>query len=204
LSPFADAELVAAIPGHGASRKNELHINRDLLSSCKNSLKELSKLLVEDIMKQGFTKNMAVIVAYSLELGRRRQAEQVPEKSKISGSRDVFEIITAILGDLGHEEFWVIFLNRSNIIMSKEKISQGGIAGTVTVIRIIMKKAFDKLAYSMILVHNHPSGNMKACKADSKITKKLKDADEIMDIAVRYHVIISDASYFSFADEGLM
>ena len=98
----------------------------------------------------------------------------------------------------------MLFLNRSNLIIDKAKISQGGIAGTVTDIRIIMKQAIDKLAVSIILCHNHPSGNLKPSEADSRITKKLKDSGEILDVAVLDHIIVSNASYFSFADEGLM
>ena len=130
--------------------------------------------------------------------------EEVIQKKKIGGSRDVFDLFQPLLGDLPHEEFWVLYLNRANTIIDRVRISQGGIAGTVTDIRLIMKQGVEKLAVSMVLCHNHPSGNLKPSEADSRITKKLKESGEILDIAVLDHLIVSDSSYFSFADEGLM
>ena len=170
-----------------------------------NNLNELAKLSVHELQRtKGIGLARAIVIVTALEIGRRRKIEDVIQKGKISGSRDVFDLFLPILGDIPHEEFWVLFLNRSNLIIDKSKISQGGIAGTVTDIRIIMKQAIDKLAVSIILCHNHPSGNLKPSEADSRITKKLKDSGEILDVAVLDHIIVSNASYFSFADEGLM
>jgi DNA repair protein RadC len=205
IGSLTDAELIAILIGSGIRNESALEISRKILTGSSNNLNELAKQTINDLCKtKGIGKARAISIVAALELGRRRKIEDVIQRGKISGSRDVFDLFLPILGDLPHEEFWVLFLNRSNLIIDKTKISQGGIAGTVTDIRLIMKHAIDKLAVSMILCHNHPSGNLKPSEADSRITKKLKDSGEILDVAVLDHIIVSEASYFSFADEGLM
>ena len=205
IGSLTDAELIAILIGSGVRNENALDISRKILTASNNNLNELAKLSIHDLRRtKGIGIARAISIIAALELGRRRKIEDVIQRGKISGSRDVFDLFVPILGDLPHEEFWVLFLNRSNLIIDKSKISQGGIAGTVTDIRLIMKQAIDKLAVSIILCHNHPSGNLKPSEADSRITKKLKDSGEILDISVLDHIIVSDASFFSFADEGLM
>lgn len=205
IGSLTDAELIAILIGSGVKNENALDISRKILSGSSNNLNELAKLSIHDLCRtKGIGTARAISIVAALELGRRRKIEDVIQRGKISGSRDVFDLFLPILGDLPHEEFWVLFLNRSNLIIDKSKISQGGIAGTVTDIRLIMKQAIDKLAVSIILCHNHPSGNLKPSEADSRITKKLKDSGEILDVSVLDHIIVSEASFFSFADEGLM
>jgi DNA repair protein RadC len=205
LSSLSDAELIAILIGSGIKNESALEISRKILTGSSNNLNELAKLSIHELRRtKGIGMARAISIVAALEIGRRRKIEDVIQRGKISGSRDVFDLFLPILGDIPHEEFWVLFLNRSNLIIDKAKISQGGIAGTVTDIRIIMKQAIDKLAVSIILCHNHPSGNLKPSEADSRITKKLKDSGEILDVAVLDHIIVSNASYFSFADEGLM
>jgi len=205
ISSLTDAELIAILIGSGIKNESALEISKKILNGLSNNLNELAKLSVHELQRtKGIGLARAIVIVTALEIGRRRKIEDVIQKGKISGSRDVFDLFLPILGDIPHEEFWVLFLNRSNLIIDKSKISQGGIAGTVTDIRIIMKQAIDKLAVSIILCHNHPSGNLKPSEADSRITKKLKDSGEILDVAVLDHIIVSNASYFSFADEGLM
>jgi DNA repair protein RadC len=205
IGSLTDAELIAILIGSGVRNESALEISRKILTGISNNLNELAKLSIHDLRRtKGIGIARAISIVAALELGRRRKIEEVIQRGKISGSRDVFDLFLPILGDLPHEEFWVLFLNRSNLIIDKSKISQGGIAGTVTDIRLIMKQAIDKLAVSIILCHNHPSGNLKPSEADSRITKKLKDSGEILDVSVLDHIIVSDASYFSFADEGLM
>jgi DNA repair protein RadC len=205
IGSLTDAELIAILIGSGVRNENALDISRKILTSSNNNLNELAKLSIHDLRRtRGIGIARAISIVAALELGKRRKIEDVIQRGKISGSRDVFDLFLPILGDLPHEEFWVLFLNRSNLIIDKCKISQGGIAGTVTDIRLIMKQAIDKLAVSIILCHNHPSGNLKPSEADSRITKKLKDSGEILDVSVLDHIIVSEASYFSFADEGLM
>jgi len=205
IASLTDAELIAILIGSGVKNENALDISRKILNGSSNNLNELAKLSIHELRRtKGIGIARAISIVAALELGRRRKIEDVIQRGKISGSRDVFDLFLPILGDLPHEEFWVLFLNRSNLIIDKSKISQGGIAGTVTDIRLIMKQAIDKLAVSIILCHNHPSGNIKPSEADSRITKKLKDSGEILDVSVLDHIIVSEASYFSFADEGLM
>ncbi len=205
IASLSDAELIAILIGSGIKNESAVEISKKILNGSANNLNELAKLTVNDLKKiKGIGEARAITIVAALELGRRRKMEEVIQKKKIGGSRDVFDLFQPLLGDLPHEEFWVLYLNRSNLILDKVKISQGGIAGTVTDIRLIMKQAVDRLAVSIILCHNHPSGNLKPSEADTRITKKLKESGDILDISVLDHVIVSDSSYFSFADEGLM
>jgi len=151
---------------------------------------------------KGIGEAKAITILAALELGKRRKISEIITKNKITQSKDVFELFQPILGDLPHEEFWVLLLNRSNRIIEKIKISQGGVAGTVTDIKIILKQAIEKLASSVILCHNHPSGNKNPSKADDSITQKLKQGSELLDIQVLDHIIIADMEYYSYADEG--
>lgn len=205
IASLSDAELIAILIGSGIRNESAVEISKKILNGSANNLNELAKLTVNDLKKiKGIGEARAITIVAALELGRRRKMEEVIQKKKIGGSRDVFDLFQPLLGDLPHEEFWVLYLNRSNLILDKVKISQGGIAGTVTDIRLIMKQAVDRLAVSIVLCHNHPSGNLKPSEADMRITKKLRESGEILDISVLDHVIVSDSSYFSFADEGLM
>lgn len=137
-------------------------------------------------------------------MGRRRKKAEVIEKPQIQSSNDVFELFQPLLADIPHEEFWVALLNRSNRIIDTIRVSQGGVSGTVTDIRLILKHAIEKLASSIILCHNHPSGNNKPSDNDIAITRKVKDAGNVMDIAVLDHIIICEKNYYSFADEGII
>ena len=205
IGSLSDAELIAILIGSGVKNESAVEISKKLLGGTGNNLNELAKLTVNDLKRiRGIGEARAISIVAALELGRRRKMEEVIQKKKIGGSRDVFDLFQPLLGDLPHEEFWVLYLNRANTIIDRVRISQGGIAGTVTDIRLIMKQGVEKLAVSMVLCHNHPSGNLKPSEADSRITKKLKESGEILDIAVLDHLIVSDSSYFSFADEGLM
>ena len=205
IASLSDAELIAILIGSGIKNESAVEISKKILNGSANNLNELAKLTVNDLKKiKGIGEARAITIVAALELGRRRKMEEVIQKKKIGGSRDVFDLFQSLLGDLPHEEFWVLYLNRSNLILDTVKISQGGIAGTVTDIRLIMKQAVDRLAVSIVLCHNHPSGNLKPSEADMRITKKLKESGDILDISVLDHVIVSDSSYFSFADEGLM
>jgi DNA repair protein RadC len=146
----------------------------------------------------------ATRILAAIELGKRRQNAPKPVRKSINCSRDAFQLIRNDLSELPREEFWILLLSRSNRLMEKVKISQGGVSGTITDIRIILQSAFSKLASAMILCHNHPSGNLKPSEADLKITNKIKEAAKLMDIAVLDHLIIGDDSYLSFADENLL
>jgi DNA repair protein RadC len=205
LSSLTDAELIAILIGSGIKNESAVDLAKKILIAVKNNLNELGKLSVEDLMtSKGIGEARAITIIAALELGRRRKRADIMEKKKISGSKDVFEFFQPVLADLPYEEFWILLLNRSNKIIEKFKISQGGISGTVIDVRMILKNAIEKLASSIILCHNHPSGNLQPSEADKKITTKLKDAAGIMDMQVLDHLIIADSSFYSFADEGIL
>ncbi len=140
----------------------------------------------------------------ALELGRRRKSAEIMESPKIRSSNDVYSIFNPLLADLTHEEFWLLYLNRSNKILSRHKLSQGGISGTITDVRLIIKKAIELLASSIIICHNHPSGNLDPSEADTRITQKIKEAAGYFDISLLDHIIVTDNGYYSYADNGAL
>ncbi|MFO7923539.1 MAG: DNA repair protein RadC [Bacteroidales bacterium] len=202
---LSDAELIAILIGSGNRDETAVELARRVLGSCENSLNLLGKQTVMELMQfRGIGRAKAVAIAAALELGRRRREEAVSEKPSVQSSRDAYTIMQPIVGDLLHEEFWILMLNRSNRLIETLRTSQGGISGTVTDIRMILKNAILHSASSLVLCHNHPSGNLKPSRADMDITRKMKDAAGFMDIKVLDHIIMADRHYFSFADEGLL
>ena len=205
ISSLSDAELVAILIGSGNSEETAVELARRILEHVKNNLNELSKLNAEDLKKfKGIGEAKAISIIAALELGRRRNQSSALEMEKICSSNDVARYLRPLLGDLRHEEFWTLFLNRQNKVIDKQRISQGGMTGTVIDVRIILKMALEKHATSLIFAHNHPSGNLDASEADRKITHQLKEAAAIMDIPLLDHLIITQTGHFSFADEGLL
>lgn len=204
-STLSDAELLGILISSGTKEKSAVDLGRELLSGVNNNLTALGKLTIADLTKiHGIGNARAVTIAAALELGRRRKLTEIPEVIQIKCSKDVADIFQPILSDLLHEEFWILFLNRSNRVISRMKLSQGGISGTVTDVRLAMKKAIECLASGIIVCHNHPSGNLNPSESDSKITRKLKEAGSLLDIQLLDHLIISDKDYYSFADNGLI
>ncbi|NSW95657.1 MAG: DNA repair protein RadC, partial [Bacteroidales bacterium] len=204
-SGLSDAELIAILIGTGTRNKSAVDLGRELLEMAGNNLNTLGRLSLQDFKKiRGIGQAKAVIISAALELGRRRKQSEMPETPQIKCSKDVAEIFYPVLSDLIYEEFWILFLNRSNKIISRMRLSQGGISGTVTDVRIVMKKAVENLASSIIICHNHPSGNLNPSESDSKITAKIKEAGNLMDIQLLDHIIISGKDYYSFADNGLI
>lgn len=202
---LSDAELIAILIGSGNRDETAVELSRRILGSCENSLNLLGKQTVMELMQfRGIGRAKAVAIAAALELGRRRREETVSKKPSVQSSRDAYAIMQPIVGDLLHEEFWILLLNRSNRLIETLRTSQGGISGTVTDIRMILKNAILHSASSLVLCHNHPSGNLKPSRADMDITRKMKDAAGFMDIKVLDHIIMADRHYFSFADEGLL
>jgi len=202
---LSDAELIAILISSGTKKKSAVDLGREILSIVNNNLNRLGKLTISDLKKfQGIGTARAVTIAAALELGRRRKLSEMPDVLQIRCSKDVSDIFQPLLSDLLHEEFWVLFLNRSNKVISRMKLSQGGISGTVTDVRIVMKKAIEYLASGIIVCHNHPSGNLNPSESDNKITQKIKEAGNLLDIQLLDHLIISDKNYYSFADNGLL
>ena len=202
---LSDAELLAILIGSGTTKESAVELSRRILASVDNDLNELGKKQVNDLMKfHGIGEARAVNIISALERGRRRKEQSPAERTVILNSAGSAGYFRPLLEDLQHEEFWVLMLNRSNTVIDKFMVSQGGLAGTVIDIRIILKTAIEKLASSMILCHNHPSGNIKPSDADKTITRKIKEAATLMEISVLDHLIIGRDRYFSFSDEGLL
>lgn len=202
---LSEAELLAILIGSGNTTESAVELSRRIMDSVRHDLNELGKCQVADLTRfNGIGQAKAVNIMAAMELGRRRKAQAVPDRITISSSADVAGYFGPLLEDLPHEEFWVLFLNRSNTEIGKLMVSQGGLSGTVIDVRIILKAALEKYASALILCHNHPSGNVQPSDADRKITRKIKDAASLMDMKVLDHLIIAREQYFSFADEGLI
>ena len=201
---LSDAELVAILIGSGSRDESAVSLSKRILASIDNNLNALGKLSLKHLMEfKGIGEAKAISIIAALELGRRRRAEESVELHKITSSKAVFEIMQPIIGELPHEEFWVLYLNNSNKVIYKSQLSKGGITGTVVDVRLIFKTALEHNATSVILSHNHPSGKLQASDADKEITKKLKLAGEQLDIKVLDHIIITENGYLSFQDEGI-
>ena len=203
-SVLSDSELLAILIGSGSRNESAVRLCQRILSSVNNNLNQLSKLSIVQLMEfKGIGEAKAISIVAALELGRRRRSEEAAEFQKITSSKAVFEIMQPLIGELHHEEFWVLYLNNSNKVLHKSQLSKGGITGTIVDVRIIFKTALECNATSLILTHNHPSGKLQASNSDIEITKKLKIAGQQMDILVLDHVIITENGFYSFNDEGI-
>jgi len=202
---LSNSELIAILINHGTKEKSAVELAQEVLRIGKENLNELGKLSVKELMRiKGIGEAKAISIVAAMELGRRRQATTYREKFVITSSTDVANYLQTLLKDYKHEVFAVLFLNRSNKINHFQIISEGGITGTVADPRIILKKALEEDAVSIILCHNHPSGSLKPSKADRELTFKIKEAAKYFDIKVLDHLIVSDDGYYSFADEGIL
>ncbi len=201
---LSDAELIAILIGSGSRNESAVQLSKKILASVDNNLNAIGKLSLKQLMEfKGIGEAKAITIIAALELGRRRRAEEIVELKKISSSKDVFELMQPIMGELPHEEFWILYLNNSNKVIYKTQLSKGGITGTVVDIRLVFKMALEQNATSIILTHNHPSGKLLASEADIQITKKLKLAGQQLDIAILDHIIITETGFYSFQDEGI-
>ena len=202
---LTDAELLAILLSSGNREETAIQLAQRILNSNQNSINQLAKLQLNDLKKyKGVGEAKAVTILAALEIGRRRTDIGAEEKIKLNSSQTVYAFLKSKLSDLPHEEFWVIYLSRNNNVIKTECISKGGVSGTVVDIRLILKPAIECLASSIILAHNHPSGNLKPSQEDMTITKKVKEAAKLLDMVIQDHLIFGDQTYFSFADEGLM
>ncbi|PKQ43568.1 RadC family protein [Confluentibacter flavum] len=202
---LSDAELLAILIGSGNREESAVALCKRIFASVNNNLSELGKLSIAQLMEfKGIGEAKAITIVAALELGRRRRGEEALEKKKISSSNSAFELMQPIIGELEHEEFWIIFLNNSNKVIHKKQLSKGGITGTLVDVRLVLKNALEVGATGLILAHNHPSGTLKPSEADKQITNKLKTASDSLDIKVLDHLIITEKAYFSFADESLL
>jgi DNA repair protein RadC len=203
-SSLSDSELLAILIGSGSRNESAVQLCQRILASANNNLNQLGKLSIAQLTEfKGIGEAKAIAIAAALELGRRRRSEDAEELKKITSSKAVFEIMQPIIGELPHEEFWILYLNNSNKVIHKAQLSKGGITGTVVDSRIVFKTAFEQNATSIILTHNHPSGKLAASQADIEITKRLKLAGEQLEILILDHIIITESGYYSFQDNGI-
>lgn len=203
-SALSDAELIAILIGSGSRNESAVDLSKRILASVNNNLNALGKLSISQLTNfKGIGEAKAISIIAALELGRRRRAEEAVELTKITSSKSIFEIMQPIIGELPHEEFWIVYLNNSNKVISKSQLSKGGITGTLVDVRLVFKTALEMGATGLILCHNHPSGTLIPSDADKQITRKLKSAGDSLEIKVLDHIIVTEVSYFSFVDEGI-
>ncbi|WP_248722173.1 DNA repair protein RadC [Seonamhaeicola sp. ML3] len=202
---LSDAELVAILIGSGNKDESAVALCKRILNTVGNNLNELGKLSIKQLMSfKGIGEAKAISITAALELGRRRRSEEALDKKKITSSTSVFELMQPIIGELNHEEFWIIYLNNSNKVITKSQLSKGGITGTLVDVRLVLKTALEVGATSLVLAHNHPSGALTPSEADKQITQKLKNAANTLDVRVLDHLIVTEKSYFSFADQSIL
>ena len=202
---LSDAELIAILIGSGNRQESAVELSKRILADFHNNLNELGKQSVETLTSyKGIGEAKAISIVAAMELGRRRRFEAALERKVITSSASVFELMQPIIGDLDDEEFWVVYLNNSNKVIQQTQLSKGGITGTLVDVRLLFKMVLQVGAVAIILVHNHPSGTLKASQADKQLTEKLKLAGQSLDIKVLDHVIVTQKAYFSFADNGIL
>jgi len=202
---LSDAELVAILIGSGSRNESAVELCKRILQQNNNQLHQLQKQSIQQLMQfKGIGEAKAITIVAALELAKRLQLSETKELIKIGSSEDVFKLMQPIIGDLPHEEFWVLLLNNSNKVIYKLQLSKGGLTQTVVDIRMLFKTALEHLATALILVHNHPSGQLVASGADKDITQKIKLAGNSLDIKLLDHLIITQTGYFSFADDDIL
>lgn len=202
---LSDAELIAILIGSGSRNESAVELSKRILASVDHNLNELGKLSVNQLMRfKGIGEAKAVSIAAALEVGRRRRMEDTQKITKITSSKDAYELLYPLIGELPHEEFWIVYLNNSNKVIHKSQLSKGGITGTLVDVRLVLKQALELGAVGIILAHNHPSGTLKPSVADKQITEKLKRASEALDIKILDHLIVAQHQYVSFADKGIL
>ena len=203
-SALSDSELLAILIGSGSRNESAVQLCQRILKSVDNNLNQLGKLTVAQLTSfKGIGEAKAISIVAALELGRRRRAEESTQLKQITSSKSVFEMMQPIIGELPHEEFWVLYLNNSNKVIQKTQVSRGGLTGTLVDIRLVFKTAIEHHAVAAILCHNHPSGKLQASEPDKQITQKLKTAGATLDVQILDHVIVTEYGYFSFQDEGI-
>ena len=202
---LSDAELIAIIIGSGTQDASAVDLAKIVLSSVQNNLNEVGRLsLAQLTLFKGIGEAKAIKIMATMELGRRYKESGTKYQPKVTSSASVFELMQPLIGNLDHEEFWVLYLNNSNKIISKVQLSKGGITATVVDTRLLFKKALEVGAVALIVVHNHPSGGVEPSSSDRNLTEKLKIAAKTLDITVLDHLIVTEKTYFSFADENML
>ena len=202
---LSDAELIAILIGSGSKNESAVELSRRILAESNNDLNKLATFSIKDLTNgrfKGIGEAKAISIIAALELGRRRKETTTQERPQITSSKDAFQLMAPFYSDLNHEEFWIILLNTANRVIGKHKLSKGGRAGTVVDVKILFEEVLSYKATSVILTHNHPSGNLKPSDQDRVLTKRISEAGKLLDIKILDHLIFSDTSYYSFSDEG--
>lgn len=202
---LTDAELIAILIGSGSKSESAVELSRRILSESNNDLNKLATFSIKDLTNgrfKGIGEAKAISIIAALELGRRRKETMTKERPQITSSKDAFQLMAPIYADLNHEEFWIILLNTANRVIGKHKLSKGGRAGTVVDVKILFEEVLSYKATSVILTHNHPSGNLRPSDQDRVLTKRISEAGKLLDIKILDHLIFSDTTYYSFSDEG--
>ena len=200
---LTDADLIAILIGSGSVEANAIELAEQVLASVNGNLSELGRRSVKDLMKfKGIGEAKGITIAAALEIGRRRQFSDVMKREDIETAYDVFRLMLPILIDLPYEEFWIVLLNQANHVITKQKISSGGVSGVVVDPKMVFRPAIEALASKIILVHNHPSGQLRPSQQDIDITQKLREAGQLLEISVADHLIIAHSGYYSFVEAG--
>ena len=204
VQTLSDAELLAILIGSGNKNETAVELSQRILHFVKNNLNSLGRLSINELINNfnGIGEAKAITIIAALELGRRRKDSEREKMAQIKSSIDIFNLFQPILGDLPHEESWILLLNSANKIIKRLQVSKGGLNGITIDIRMIMKESIESLATGIILVHNHPSGNLTPSREDDDNTTKLSVASSFVDIQMIDHVIITDDGFYSYKDEN--
>ncbi|MBL7982857.1 MAG: DNA repair protein RadC [Flavobacteriales bacterium] len=207
VAALSDAELIAILIRSGSTTNNAIEVARAILKHAENDLHKLGRLGVSDLRRMkvsGLGETKAITIVAALELGRRRRDVEPRERSTVATSASAYELVRDVLEDLPYEEFWLILLDRGNRLLRRCKVSQGGMHGTVADPKLIFREALDHRASSVVLCHNHPSGQLRPSEEDIRLTRKLVEGGRLLDIAVHDHLIVAGTGYYSFADNGML
>jgi len=201
---LSNAELLAILLGSGSADESAVELSRRILASVNNSLTTLGKQSLQQLQAfKGIGQAKAITILAATEMGRRRAAETPELQPKIEVAHNVFVLMQPLIGELPHEEFWVLYLNSTNRVIHKARLFSGGITQTTVDVRLLFKTALEQGAIALILVHNHPSGNTTPSKEDIELTQRVKTAGDMLDIKLLDHVIVTEKEYLSLLDERL-
>ena len=203
-SSLSDAELLAILIGSGNRDESAVELARRIMRECDDNINELARLTIADLCKKfkGIGEAKAITIRAALELGKRRKTSDFLERKQILSSRDLFELFEPLLIDLVHEEFWIVFMNGANKVLSTHKLTQGGIQQTIVDVPLLLKMSLERLAQSIAVAHNHPSGQNKPSSEDENITRRIKQGCDAIGIRLLDHIIVARGKYYSFADDG--
>lgn len=202
---LSNAELMAILIRSGSQYESAVDLSKRILAEADHNWNELARFSVDDLCRfKGIGPAKAISIVTALELGRRRQAQKLSKKPKIQHAKETFLLMHPLIGDLQHEEFWMLYLNSYQRLIHKEQLSKGGINYTSIDLRLAFRKGLEKGAVLAIACHNHPAGNLKPSKADCKLTEEMKKLATLAKIQLFDHIIITQKSFYSFLEKGTL